>query len=198
MKRLALLALLCVLVGPSIAMRAGKVLLLPLPEDNSHIFVLRRIYDELSHRGHTAYVSIGISTCICAVLVVLTPVSKTFNLQSDILFNYEVCNTCLLTVLSVSFHLGIAQMLVPPGDVPKLTAIDKGENVSHITFETGFMDLQRIAPSLSPSQGPKAIDLVMQLWHAQCDTLLSDAALIKRLQVRMFLCLSFLQLSLKV
>ncbi len=85
-------------------------------------------------------------------------------------------------------------MLVPPGDVPKLTAIDKGENVSHITFNPGFMDLQRIAPSLSSSQGPKAIDQFMQLWHAQCDSLLSDGDLMERLKVRILFLRSVLHL----
>ena len=86
MKRLALLALVCFLVGPSIAVRAGRVLLLPLPEDNSHIFVLRRIYDELSQRGHTAYVSVRISKCIFSrnsVSVLVTPVWEAFNLPID-------------------------------------------------------------------------------------------------------------------
>ena len=87
---------------------------------------------------------------------------------------------------------------MPPGDVPKLTAIDKGDNVSHITFETGLVGLQRIAPSLSPLQGPKAIDLVMQLWHAQCDALLSDAGLMERLQVRVLSYLLIVQLLLFV
>ncbi len=66
MKRLTLLTLLCLWDGPLIAVRAGNVLLLPLPEDNSHIFVLRRIYDELSRRGHNAYVSIRIASGIFA------------------------------------------------------------------------------------------------------------------------------------
>ena len=61
MAQLSLLALLYVLlVGPPMAaVRAGKVLLLPLPEDNSHIYILRRVHDELLERGHTPYVSIS-------------------------------------------------------------------------------------------------------------------------------------------
>lgn len=60
MAQLSLLVLLYVLlVGPPMAaVRAGKVLLLPLPEDNSHIYILRRVHDELLERGHTPYVSI--------------------------------------------------------------------------------------------------------------------------------------------
>ena len=66
MAQLSLLVMLCILlVGPPLAaVRAGKVLLLPLPEDNSHIYILRRVHDELLERGHTPYVSI--SNCIYA------------------------------------------------------------------------------------------------------------------------------------
>ncbi len=52
----ALLALSCALSGPLSAVRAGKILLLPIPEDNSPIYVLRHIYDELKSRGHDAFV----------------------------------------------------------------------------------------------------------------------------------------------
>ena len=58
MAKSAAFALLCFLsLGSLSVVRAGKVLLLPIPEDNSPIYILRHIYDELTSRGHDAYVS---------------------------------------------------------------------------------------------------------------------------------------------
>lgn len=63
MAKVALYALWILLVWPALLVRAGKVLLLPTPEDNSHVYMLRKIYDELTDRGHIAYVSERCSLC---------------------------------------------------------------------------------------------------------------------------------------
>lgn len=58
MAHLALLAVLAFLIRPPMtAVYAEKILLLPMPEDNSIIYIYRRLYNELKNRGHQAYVS---------------------------------------------------------------------------------------------------------------------------------------------
>lgn len=52
-----MLALLSVFLASLGTVLSSKVLLLPIPQDNSPIFLLRHIYDELQSRGHDAYVS---------------------------------------------------------------------------------------------------------------------------------------------
>lgn len=52
-----MLALLFVFLASLGTSHSSKVLLLPLPQDNSPIFLFRTIYDELQSRGHDAYVS---------------------------------------------------------------------------------------------------------------------------------------------
>ena len=50
-------AILVVFLASLGTVHSSKVLLLPLPQDNSPIFLLRHIYDELHSRGHDPYVS---------------------------------------------------------------------------------------------------------------------------------------------
>ena len=60
-----MLALFCALFGPQCTVQAGKVLLLPMPQDSSPIYLLRHVYDELKGRGHDAYVSSSGLPCVC-------------------------------------------------------------------------------------------------------------------------------------
>lgn len=53
--------LLCLAVEITASANAARILLLPTPGDNSHIYTLRAMYDELKHRGHDSYVSIVIA-----------------------------------------------------------------------------------------------------------------------------------------
>lgn len=49
-----LIALACSVLCTSI--EASKILLVPTAADNSHIYTLRKVYDEATLRGHTATV----------------------------------------------------------------------------------------------------------------------------------------------
>lgn len=74
------------------------------------------------------------------------------------------------------------QMVIPLGDIPRLTARDQGKNVSHIVFNAKAKDLEGIA---GVRLTPKAlINTVMKLWNGLCDDLLSDSQVMAMLQVK--------------
>ncbi len=73
-------------------------------------------------------------------------------------------------------------MVIPPGDIPRLTARDQGQNVSHIVFSAKAKDLEGFS---NVRTTPNAmINAVMNLWNGLCDDLLSDSHVMARLQVK--------------
>lgn len=75
------------------------------------------------------------------------------------------------------------QMVVPPGDVSKLSAVDKGDNISHIKYNTTLARLEEIVAMFSGIDEFKAIELAFEHWNAHCEDLLSDTKIMAKLQV---------------
>ena len=90
----------------------------------------------------------------------------------------------LVVAMTNEFDLA-TQMLVAPGDVPKMTARDKGEEIAHMTFNTHTADLEGVA-AMPVRNHEEMMDKVLTIWHAQCHALLSDADILARLQARLF------------
>jgi hypothetical protein len=75
------------------------------------------------------------------------------------------------------------QMVVPPGDVSKLSAVDKGDNISHIKYNTTLAGLEEIVAMFSGIDEFKVIELAFEHWNAHCEDLLSDTKIMAKLQV---------------
>ncbi|EIE24908.1 UDP-Glycosyltransferase/glycogen phosphorylase [Coccomyxa subellipsoidea C-169] len=86
-----------------------------------------------------------------------------------------------LLALSCALSGPLSAMLVAPGDVPKMTARDKGEEIAHMTFNTHTADLEGVA-AIPVRNHEEMMDKVLTIWHAQCHALLSDADIMARLQ----------------
>lgn len=78
----------------------------------------------------------------------------------------------------------LLQVLMPPGDVPKLTALDRGENISHVAYNSTLANLVDRVANYDTIDAEKAIDVAFEVWMVHCDALLSDTLTIARLQVR--------------
>ena len=78
------------------------------------------------------------------------------------------------------------QIVIPPGDVSKLSAVDTGENILHIKYNTTLARLEEIVAMFSDTNQLKIIELALEHWNAHCDDLLTDTEIMARLQVSEF------------
>lgn len=75
---------------------------------------------------------------------------------------------------------------MPPGDLPRLTAVDEGENISHVIYNSTTGKVDTILAIMDSVDDVTGMDLAFEAWMGHCDALLSDTLTIARLQVCAF------------
>lgn len=75
---------------------------------------------------------------------------------------------------------------MPPGDLPRLTAVDEGDNISHVIYNSTTGKVDAILALMDSVDDVTGMDLAFEAWMGHCDALLSDTPTIARLQVCAF------------